>query len=444
MKILLIGSGGREHAIALSLKKSSLCTELICAPGNPGMAILGKCLPVDVANPKAIAEIAKSEKADITIIGPEIPLVAGVVDEFKKQGMQIFGPTAAAARLEGSKAFSKEFMKRHNIPTAACEIFTDLQKAKNYLKEHPAPIVVKASGLAAGKGAIVCTSEEDALNAVEEMLGEKAVFGESGKTVVIEEFMEGEEASIFAVCDGRDYVLLASAQDHKRIFDGDTGPNTGGMGAYAPVPFVNEEMLARIKKEIVEPTLQGMENEENPYTGVLFIGIMATKNGPKVVEYNCRLGDPETQAVLAVHNGDLLDLFYKAATGKLKEIAETKPQGYATVVVMASKGYPGKYESGKTISGTSEAEKKGAVVLHAGTKLQNGELQTSGGRVFGVVGKGSTLKEAFAFAYSGVNEIKFEGVHFRTDIGKTLKLEGISIDVISKVTGLPAKEVSGL
>ncbi|MDR2593679.1 MAG: phosphoribosylamine--glycine ligase, partial [Fibromonadaceae bacterium] len=267
MKILLIGSGGREHAIALSLKKSPLCTELVCAPGNPGMANLGKCLPVDVANPKAIAEIAKNEKADFTVIGPEIPLVAGVVDEFKKQGMQIFGPTAAAAQLEGSKAFSKEFMKRHKIPTAAYETFTDLQKAKNYLKEHPAPIVVKASGLAAGKGAIVCTSDEEALNAVEEMLGEKAVFGESGKTVVIEEFMEGEEASIFAVCDGKDYILLAPAQDHKRIFDDDKGPNTGGMGAYSPAPLVNDEMLAKIKKEIALPTLQGMAKEGNPYTG---------------------------------------------------------------------------------------------------------------------------------------------------------------------------------
>jgi len=418
MKILLIGSGGREHAIALSLKKSPLCTELICAPGNPGMANLGKCLPVDVENPKAIAEIAKNEKADFTVIGPEIPLVAGVVDEFKKQGMQIFGPTAAAAQLEGSKAFSKEFMKRNNIPTAAYETFTDLQKAKDYIKEHGAPIVVKASGLAAGKGAIVCASKEEALSAVEEMLGEKAVFGESGKTVVIEEFMEGEEASIFAVCDGKDYVLLAPAQDHKRIFDDDAGPNTGGMGAYSPAPLVNKEMLAIIKKDIVEPTLQGMAKEGNPYTGVLFIGIMATKNGPKVVEYNCRLGDPETQAILAVYKGDLLDLFYKAATGKLKEIAETEPQGYAAVVVMASKGYPGKYESGKSISGIDGAENKGAVVLHAGTKLQNGELQTAGGRVLGVVGKGNTLKAALDIAYSGVHEIKFEGVHFRRDIGK--------------------------
>jgi phosphoribosylamine--glycine ligase len=418
MKILLIGSGGREHAIALAIKKSPLCAELVCAPGNPGMATLGKCIAIDAANPKEIAELAEKEKADFTVIGPEIPLVAGVVDEFKKNGLLIFGPTKAAAQLEGSKAFSKEFMKRHKIPTAAYETFTDLQKAKNYLKEHPAPIVVKASGLAAGKGAVVCISDKEALEAVEEMLGEKAVFGESGKTVVIEEFMEGEEASIFAVCDGKNYVLLSPAQDHKRIFDGDKGPNTGGMGAYSPAPLVSKAMLNLIKKDIIEPTLYGMAKEGNPYTGVLFVGIMATKNGPKVVEYNCRLGDPETQAVLAVYRGDLLDLFHKAATGKLNEAKETEPDGHAAVVVMASQGYPGKYKGPTPISGISEAEKTGAVVLHAGTKFQNASLLTAGGRVLGVVGKGSTLKAALDTAYSGVKEIKFDGAQYRKDIGK--------------------------
>ena len=411
MKVLLIGSGGREHSIALAIKKSPLCEELVCAPGNPGMFALGKCFPINASSPKEIAELAKKENVDFTVIGPEIPLVAGVVDEFRKQGMQIFGPTKAAAQLEGSKAFSKEFMKKHNIPTAAYETFTDLQKAKDYLKEHPAPIVVKASGLAAGKGAVVCMSDEEALSAVEEMLGEKAIFGESGKTVVIEEFMEGEEASIFAVCDGKDYILLAPAQDHKRIFDDDKGPNTGGMGAYSPAPLVNKEMLARIKKEIVEPTLQGIE-----YTGVLFIGIMATKNGPKVVEYNCRLGDPETQAVLEVYNGDLLELFYKASLGKIKEIAESEPKGYAAVVVMASEGYPGKYRGPVPISGIGSAKKKGAIVLQAGTAGY--PLQTAGGRVLCVVGKGNTLQTALDVAYAGVKEIKFEGAHYRTDIGK--------------------------
>jgi len=382
------------------------------------MATLGQCFPVDVANPKEIAELAKREDVDFTIIGPEIPLVAGVADEFQKQGMKIFGPTAAAAQLEGSKAFSKKFMKRHDIPTADYETFTDLQKAKDYLEKHPAPIVVKASGLAAGKGAIVCQTKEEALNAIEDMLGEKAVFGAAGKTVVIEEFMEGEEASIFAVCDGKNYLLLAPAQDYKRILDKDKGPNTGGMGAYAPAPLINDKMLERIKKDILEPTFQGMTEEGNPYIGVLFVGIMVTKNGPKVVEYNCRLGDPETQAVLAVYGGDLLDLFYKAMAGRIRELAKINPQGYAVVVVVASEGYPGEYKTGMPISGIHEAEECGAQVLHAGTKIQDGELQSSGGRVLGVVGRGATLKAAHDIAYAGVKKIKFAGAYHRMDIGK--------------------------
>jgi len=418
MKVLLIGSGGREHAIALSIKKSKLCTELVCAPGNPGMATLGQCFPVDIANPKEIAKLAKRENVDFTVIGPEPPLVAGVVDEFQKQGMKIFGPTAAAAQLEGSKAFSKKFMRRHNIPTADYETFTSLQKAKDYLENRSLPIVVKASGLAAGKGAVVCQTKEDALNALEDMLGEKAIFGAAGKTVVIEEFMEGEEASIFAVSDGRSYFLLAPAQDHKRIFDKDEGPNTGGMGAYAPAPIIDDKMMERIKKEILEPTFQGMAKEGNPYIGVLFAGIMVTAAGPKVVEYNCRLGDPETQAVLAVYGGDLLELFYKATNGKIRELAKINHQGHAAVVVMASEGYPDEYKTGVPITGIEEAKKCGAHVLHAGTKIMGGELQTAGGRVLGVVGKGATLKAALDIAYAGVKKIKFAGAHHRLDIGK--------------------------
>ncbi|MDR0518302.1 MAG: phosphoribosylamine--glycine ligase [Fibromonadaceae bacterium] len=418
MKILLIGSGGREHAMALSIKKSKLCEELICAPGNLGMAELGKCFPVDVSDPKEIAKLASEQGVDFTVIGPEIPLVAGVVDEFKKQKMRIFGPSAAAAKLEGSKAFSKAFMKRHKIPTAAYETFTDLQKARDYLESHGIPVVVKASGLAAGKGAVVCQTKEEALNAVEDMLGEKAVFGESGKTVVIEEFMEGEEASIFAVCDGKNYLLLAPAQDHKRIFDSDKGPNTGGMGAYAPAPFVSKDMLECIKEEIIGPTLAGMAEEKTPYAGVLFVGIMLTKSGPKVVEYNCRFGDPETQAVLAVYAGDLVDLFCKASEGRIKELAQISPQGYAAIVVMASDGYPGECKIGFPITGISDAEKCGVRIIYAGAKMEGNELHTSGGRVLGVVGRGDTLKSAIDTAYAGVKKIKFAGAHFRKDIGK--------------------------
>lgn len=419
MNILVVGSGGREHAIALAVKKSPLCENLVCAPGNPGMASLGRCVPVDVANAKALADLAEAEKIDLAIIGPEIPLVAGVVDEFRARGLRAFGPVKGAAALEGSKAFSKNFMKKYNIPTAAFETFTDLASAKKFLAEHPAPIVVKASGLAAGKGAVVCLTDKEANDAVEEMLGDKAVFGESGKTVVIEEFMEGEEASLFAVCDGKDYVLLSSAQDHKRVFDGDKGPNTGGMGAYTPAPVVTPEILSAVKSQIIEPTLKGMAAEGSPYTGVLYVGIMVTKNGPKVVEYNCRLGDPECQVVLPVYDGDLLALFDAAEKGELRNFnAPASPKMSAAIVVMASAGYPGSYEKGKEISGIEDAEATGATVVHAGTKMADGKLLTNGGRVLGVVGTGKDLQAALDKAYEACGKIRFEGAFYRKDIGQ--------------------------
>ena len=392
MNILVVGSGGREHAIALAVKKSPMCENLVCAPGNPGMANLGKCIPVDVQDPKAIADLAKAEKIDLAIIGPEIPLVAGVVDEFRRRGLRAFGPTAAAAALEGSKAFSKDIMKKYGVPTAAFETFTDLESAKKFLAEHPAPIVVKASGLAAGKGAIVCLTDKEANDAVEEMLGDKAVFGESGKTVVIEEFMDGEEASIFVVCDGKDY---------------------------SPAPVVTDELLDEVKKTIIEPTLKGMATEGKPYTGVLYVGIMVTSKGPKVVEYNCRLGDPECQIVLPLYDGDVLALFDAAEKGELAKLDAPKaPKGSSAIVVLASEGYPGAYAKGKVVTGIEEAEKNGAQVLHAGTKMQDGNLVTNGGRVFGVVGHGATLKEALALAYAACEKVEFEGKFYRKDIGK--------------------------
>lgn len=419
MNILIIGSGGREHAIALAVKQSPLCKKLICAPGNPGMSSLGKCIPVSVSDPIAIADLAEKEQIDFTIVGPEIPLVAGVVDEFRKRGLRAFGPIAAAAALEGSKAFSKNVMKKYGIPTAAYETFTDLKSAQEFLKAHPAPIVIKASGLAAGKGAVVCLTDEEAFQTVDEMLGEKAVFGESGKTVVIEEFMEGEEASLFAICDGKDYVLLSSAQDHKRIFDNDLGPNTGGMGAYSPAPVVTESLLEDVKRRIIEPTLAGMIQEGAPYTGVLYVGIMVTKNGPKVVEYNCRLGDPECQIVLPLYDGDVLALFDAAERGALSTLDAPKPpKGSAAIVVLASEGYPNAYEAGQEVSGIEEAEKNGARVLHAGTKMENGKLLTAGGRVFGVVGSGKDLSEALRQAYDACEKVIFKGKYYRRDIGK--------------------------
>jgi phosphoribosylamine---glycine ligase len=419
MNILVIGSGGRENAIALAVKKSPLCTGLVSAPGNPGMERLGKCVPVDVADPVAIADLAEREKIDLTIVGPEVPLVNGVVDEFRRRGLRAFGPVKGAAALEGSKAFSKNFMKKYGIPTAAYETFSDLNSALEFLKAHPAPIVVKASGLAAGKGAVVCMTDAEAREAVEEMLGDKAVFGESGKTVVIEEFMSGEEASLFAVCDGKDYVLLSSAQDHKRVFDGDKGPNTGGMGAYSPAPVATPEIIAQVKKEIVEPTLRGMEKEGSPYTGVLYVGIMVTEKGPKVVEYNCRLGDPECQVVLPVYGGDVLALFDAAEKGKLQNFkAPEAPKGSAAIVVMASEGYPGSYAKGKEISGVEDAEKCGAMVVHAGTKTVDGKLVSSGGRVLGIVGTGENLKAALDKAYEGCAKVHFDGAFYRKDIGQ--------------------------
>ncbi len=419
MNILVLGSGGREHSIALAVHKSPQCSKLLCAPGNPGMATIAKCIPISLTDPQAMANLAEQEQIDLTIVGPEIPLVAGVVDEFQKRGLLIFGPTAKAAALEGSKAFSKAIMKRYGVPTAAFESFTDLDAAKAYLKEHPAPIVVKASGLAAGKGAIVCLSDEEAHQAVEDMLGEAAVFGESGKTVVIEEFMEGEEASIFAICHGKDYILLASAQDHKRAFDNDQGPNTGGMGAYAPAPIVTDSLLEKVKKTIIEPTLNGMIQENIPYTGVLYVGIMVTKTGPRVVEYNCRLGDPESQIVLPLYEGDVLELFDAAAKGDFSKIkGQALPSKSAAIVVLASKGYPGEYETHKKVTGIDEAEKNGAQVLHAGTQLDGDTLLTAGGRVFGVVGIGDDLAKALDQAYDAAEKVQFETKFYRRDIGK--------------------------
>ena len=426
MKILVIGGGGREHAIALKLSQATPRPEMLFAPGNPGMAALGACVPLAVDNIPALLDLARREAVDLTIVGPEIPLVKGIVDAFQAVGLAIFGPTAAAARLEGSKAFSKDFMARYGIPTAAYQTFTSLEPARAFLEKTGAPVVVKASGLAAGKGAVVCLTMTEAHEALDSMLGPNAVFGTAGSEVVIEEFMDGEEASVFAVCDGEHYVLLPAAQDHKRAYDDDLGPNTGGMGAYAPAPLMTPALLDQVCREVVEPTLTGMRAEGCPYAGVLYVGVMVTAAGPKVVEFNCRLGDPETQCVLPLYDGDLADLFLKAATGNLpkRAIPESplrQTTGAAAVVVLASGGYPGSYRNGFPIHGTADAEAlPGVQVLHAGTQIKqpDGVLATAGGRVLGVTGRGATLQEALDNAYAGVSKIHFEGMHFRKDIGK--------------------------
>lgn len=431
MKILVIGSGGREHALGLKLSQAPEKPVLTFAPGNPGMAALGACVPVAADDVDGLLALALRERFDLTVVGPEVPLVKGVVDAFQAAGLAIFGPTAAAARLEGSKAFSKDFMARHAIPTAAFRTFNDHAAARDYLEATGAPVVVKASGLAAGKGAVVCMTLDEARAALDSMLGPDAVFGDAGREVVIEEFMEGEEASVFAVCDGTDFVLLPTAQDHKRAYDHDEGPNTGGMGAYAPAPVMTPALLEETARTIVAPTLAGMRAEGCPYQGVLFVGLMlttvktdgGTRTIPRVVEFNCRLGDPETQVVLPLFEGNFVELLLKASQGKLKEYAEVQAAAgtsrSAAVIVLASGGYPGDYKTGLPVTGVADAAAvPGAGVLHAGTKLQEDLLVTAGGRVLGVTGEGATLKAALDTAYAALGKIAFEGMHYRRDIGR--------------------------
>ncbi|HKP98342.1 MAG TPA: phosphoribosylamine--glycine ligase [Fibrobacteria bacterium] len=419
MKILIIGNGGREHAIGRKLAASPRKPTLIFAPGNPGMEELGSCFSVAPDDFRGLLSLAQTQKADLTIVGPEQPLVGGLVDLFEDNGLRVFGPNRAAAALEGSKAFSKDFMGRHGIPTAKYMTFRALEPARAHLREVGAPIVIKASGLAGGKGAVVCMTLPEAESALQSMLGPKAVFGPAGSEVVMEEFMEGEEASVFALTDGKSFVLLPTAQDHKRIGDGDTGPNTGGMGAYAPAPLMTRELLEEASRTIIIPTLDGMRREGTPYKGILYVGLMITPKGPKVVEYNCRLGDPETQVVLPILQEDLLELILASLEGNLDRIRVAPPAEWAAVVVLASKGYPGPYETGIPIAGLDQVQAlPRSHAIHAGTKRMQGRLVSAGGRVLGMVGQGPTLQEAIQAAYEGVAKAEFPGGLFRKDIGK--------------------------
>jgi phosphoribosylamine--glycine ligase len=419
MKILIIGNGGREHAIGRKLAQSPRKPTLLFAPGNPGMEELGSCFAVSADDFRGLLSLAQSQKVDLTIVGPEQPLVGGLVDLFREHGLAVFGPDKAAAALEGSKAFAKDFMARHGVPTAQYRTFRALEPAKAWLRETGAPIVIKASGLAGGKGAVVCMTLPEAESALNSMLGPKAVFGAAGSEVVMEEFMEGEEASVFVLTDGEAFVVLPTAQDHKRIGDGDTGPNTGGMGAYAPAPLMNRELLDETARLIIKPTLDGMRREGMPYRGILYVGLMVTPRGPKVVEFNCRFGDPETQVVLPILQEDLLDLILASLDGTLASRTVAPPKEWAAVVVMASKGYPGPYETGIPISGLEQvAEVPGAHAIHAGTKRLNGKLVTAGGRVLGMVGQGPSLQDAIRTAYAGAAKVEFAGARLRSDIGK--------------------------
>jgi len=424
MNVLVIGSGGREHALVWKLSQSPRVNRIYCTPGNPGIAALALPFPVPAGDfPRLIAE-AKRLEIDLTVVGPEGPLAAGIVDAFRDARLRIFGPTARAAELEWSKAFAKDFMNRHGIPSSSYRTFgpEHTDQAREYIRSSAVPLVIKADGLAAGKGVIVCQSHDEALRALEE-IGNPASFGNAGSTVVVEDFMEGEEASVFAVTDGTHFVTLAAAQDHKRVFDGDRGKNTGGMGAYAPAPCVTANLLGRITEEIIVPTLRGMAEEGRHYTGCLYAGLMLTREGPKVVEYNCRFGDPETQVVLPLYDGDLAELLDGSASGNIALIPEQLPaQGTAVCVVLTSGGYPGPYESGKEITLPGEGEiPPGILLFHAGTgRGPGGALVTAGGRVIGVtaVRREGGMAETIAAAYGAVGNITFDGMHFRHDIGR--------------------------
>lgn len=424
MKILVVGGGGREHALAWKLSQSPLVEKLYCAPGNAGTAALAVNVPIGAGDLDTLLAFARRERIDLTVVGPEAPLVGGLTDRLAEAGLKAFGPSAAAARLEGSKSFCKEVLMAAGAPTAAYRSFTDAVAAKRYLREQGAPIVVKADGLAAGKGAIVCRTLEEAENAVDEILV-KRVFGMAGDELVVEECLFGEEASFLALTDGEHVLPLASSQDHKAVGDGDTGPNTGGMGAYSPAPVVTPAVHALVMSRVIEPTVREMARRGYPYRGVLYAGLMVRDGSVKVLEYNARFGDPETQPLLFRMKSDLAPLLLACVDGDLDKLTIEWDDRPAVCVVLASGGYPEKYEKGKIITGLAPTPEN-VVVFHAGTQLKNGETVTSGGRVLGVTAKGISIPAAIDRAYEAVERISFPGAFYRRDIGrKALKwLEG--------------------
>lgn len=415
MRILIIGGGGREHALAWKLAASPRVTEIIAVPGNPGMASLARCVNMKTDDLEALADFAVAEGVDLTVVGPEAPLVAGLTDVFAARGLKVFGPSAAAAQLEGSKAFAKDIMARYSIPTAAYFTTTSSAAAKQYIREQGAPIVVKADGLAAGKGVVVAMTEAEALAAVDMMMEDKA-FGDAGSVLVLEEMMVGEEASLLAFCDGKTVKAMVAAQDHKRVFDGDQGPNTGGMGTYAPAPVMTPALVETAVKTVLEPMMAAMAAEGTPYQGCLYAGLMITDVGPRVVEFNARFGDPETQVVLPLLKSDLAEILLACAEGRLDEMNIEWSDGAAVCVVLASGGYPGDYKTGLPITGTEVAEASGAMVFHAGTQLVEGQLATAGGRVLGVVACGADIASAQKATYEAVEHIHFPEAHYRRDI----------------------------
>lgn len=428
MRILVIGSGGREHALVWKIAQSKLAGKIFCAPGNAGIAQQAECIDIKTDEIPKLLEFAKKEKVDLTVVGPEAPLALGIVDEFAKYKLRIFGPTQKAAQLEASKVFAKELMAKYSVPTAGFKIFDNLDEAKEYIEKKGAPCVIKADGLAQGKGVIVAKTIDEAMQAVTLILGNK-IFGTAGNRVIIEDCLQGQEASILVFTDSKEVIPLASSQDHKRIFDNDQGPNTGGMGAYSPAPVVTDALFREILEKVLYRTIDGLAKEGINYKGVLYAGIMLTSDGPKTLEFNVRFGDPETQAVLPRLKSDILEAMLATSEEKLSKVRKLGGLKWdnrsCVCVVCASGGYPGNYEKGKEILGLEEAAKmEELVVFHAATKELRGQdgkrskILTNGGRVLGVTGLGSTIKEAIDKTYQGVRKIHFEGMHYRKDIGR--------------------------
>ncbi|MDZ7816245.1 MAG: phosphoribosylamine--glycine ligase [Planctomycetota bacterium] len=419
MNVLVVGGGGREHVLVWKLAKSPSVDKIYCTPGNAGIQKIADCTDIDPRDISSLVEFAKEKDIDLTVPGPEQPLVEGLVDEFRSNSLLAFGPDSKAARIEGSKAFSKDLMVRHGIPTARFDVFANPANAQKFADNLGYPVVIKADGLAAGKGAVICADAEEAAEAIDTIMVEQK-FGKAGEKVVVEEFLEGTELSIFAIVSGMDILMLPPSQDHKAVYDGDKGPNTGGMGAYSPVSAVSDKDLAVIERDIIVQTVHAMVSEGCPFSGVLYAGLMLTSKGPHVLEFNCRFGDPEAQVVIPRYRGDFAKLLYAAASGDLEQaniVPDIDPRA-AVCVVLASGGYPLSYKKGYPITGLDGIEDEDVTVFHAGTRMKLDQVVTAGGRVLGVTALGSSITEARSRAYAAVSAIEFDGVHFRTDIGR--------------------------
>jgi phosphoribosylamine--glycine ligase len=417
MNILIIGSGGREHALAWKIRQSPRVKRVFCAPGNAGIAQVAELVPLAVDDVAAFVRFGRDERIDLTVVGPELPLTLGIADEFQRHGLRIFGPTRAGARIEGSKAFTKELLRRYNVPTGFFSTFSEADEASRYVAEVGAPIVVKADGLAAGKGVVICQTVKEAQDAIDEIMRTR-IYGDAGERVVIEEFLQGEEVSFIGLSDGHTVLPLASSQDHKRAFDGETGPNTGGMGAYSPAPIVTPALHDRIMREIMEPVVRGLNELKLDYRGVLYAGLIITESGPKVLEFNARFGDPECQPLMLRLRSDLVELMEACIDGRLAEVTVEWDARAAACVVLAAAGYPGTYEKGKVIRGLDALRAwQNGVVFHAGTVQRDDTIITNGGRVLGVTALGATVRDAVTEAYRGVEQVHWDGIYYRRDIG---------------------------